>query len=131
MKQGGWYRDLPKRFKRYRDDIFVDKYKKLYWNRPSWCVTAHLSKDCYTHIHPLQTRTISIREAARLQSFPDRFYFAGNMGDKFRLIGNAVPPLMAQRIAAELVKQIFKSEPKRKLRRSRLPAESNKLEVTA
>lgn len=102
LRQGGWYRDLPKRFKRYRDDIFEDKYKKLAWDKPSGCVTAHLSKDCYTHIHPSQARTITIREAARLQSFPDSFYFAGAMGSKFRLIGNAVAPLVAEKIAIQL-----------------------------
>jgi DNA (cytosine-5)-methyltransferase 1 len=107
MRQGGWYRDLPKRLKRYRDDIFEDKYKKLSWDKPSGCVTAHLSRDCYTHIHPSQARTISVREAARLQSFPDSFYFAGSMGTKFRLIGNAVPPLAAMRIANEIKKQVF------------------------
>lgn len=107
LRQGGWYRDLPPHLKRYRDDIFEDKYKKLYAKRPSWCVTAHLSRDCYTHIHPTQGRTISVREAARFQSFPDCFYFAGNMGTKFRLIGNAVPPLLAEKIAIALKSQIF------------------------
>jgi DNA (cytosine-5)-methyltransferase 1 len=107
LKQGGWYRDLPKRLKRYRDDIFEDKYKKLVWAKPSWCVTAHLSKDCYTHIHPSQARTISIREAARLQSFPDRHYFAGNVGDKFRAIGNAVPPIMARNLILSVLEQAF------------------------
>jgi len=107
MKQGGWYRDLPSRLKRYREDIFLDKYKKLMWKRPSWTVTAHLSKDCYTHIHPSQTRTISVREAARLQSFPDCFYFAGSMGPKFRLIGNAVPPVLAEFIATCVRAQVF------------------------
>lgn len=107
MKEGGWYRDLPKHLKRYREDIFEDKYKKLFWDKPSWCVTAHLSRDCYTHIHPSQTRTISVREAARLQSFPDCFYFAGAMGTKFQLIGNAVPPLLAERIAREVRAQLF------------------------
>lgn len=107
MKQGGWYRDLPDRLKRYRDDIFEDKYKKLYRQRPAWCVTAHLSRDCYTHIHPTQARTISIREAARLQSFPDCFYFAGNMGDKFNLIGNAVAPIVAEHIAVAIRQQVF------------------------
>ena len=109
MKQGGWYRDLPKSLKRYREDIFQDKYKKLYWRKPSWCVTAHLSKDCYTHIHPSQTRTISVREAARLQSFPDCFYFAGAMGAKFQLIGNAVPPLLAEFIARSVHAQVFEA----------------------
>lgn len=107
MKQGGTYNDLPKRLKRYRDDIFKDKYKKLRMDRPSWCVTAHLSKDCYTHIHPTQARTISVREAARLQSFPDNFYFAGSMGNKFQLIGNAVPPLMAKHIAEAIRCRVF------------------------
>ena len=107
MKEGGLYRDLPQRLKRYRDDIFDDKYKKLYWKRPSWCVTAHLSKDCYTHIHPSQARTISVREAARLQSFPDSFYFGGSMGNKFQMIGNAVPPLLAEEIGVAIIEQVF------------------------
>lgn len=107
MKEGGWYRDLPQHLKRYRDDIFEDKYKKLVWEKPSWTVTAHLSKDCYTHIHPSQTRTISVREAARLQSFPDCFYFAGGMGSKFQLIGNAVPPLLAEHVAILVRDQVF------------------------
>lgn len=110
MKEGGWYRDLPKKYKRYRDDIFKDKYKKLRWSEPSGCVTAHLAKDCYTHIHPEQKRTISVREAARLQSFPDSFLFGfdgSGMSPKFRLIGNAVPPLMAEAIAKEIKKQVF------------------------
>jgi len=110
MKEGGLYRDLPKRLKRYREDIFDDKYKKLCWARPSWCVTAHLSKDCYTHIHPSQARTISVREAARLQSFPDSFYFGGNMGNKFQMIGNAVPPLLAEEIGAAVIAQVFRRQ---------------------
>jgi DNA (cytosine-5)-methyltransferase 1 len=107
MREGGRYVDLPKRLKRYRDDIFKDKYKKLKWATPSWTVTAHLSRDCYTHIHPSQARTISVREAARLQSFPDCFYFAGGMGTKFQLIGNAVPPLLAERIGSAVREQVF------------------------
>jgi DNA (cytosine-5)-methyltransferase 1 len=99
MHEGMIYAELPKRFKRYRDDIFRDKYKKLYWDRPAYTVTAHLAKDCYTHIHPDQARTISVREAARIQSFPDNFRFFGHVGHRFRQIGNAVPPLMAWGIA--------------------------------
>jgi DNA (cytosine-5)-methyltransferase 1 len=104
MKEGMKYYELDEKYKRYRDDIFQDKYKKLIWNWPAWTVTAHLGKDCYTHIHPGQARTISVREAARLQSFPDSFRSWGNIGDRFRQIGNAVPPLMAWGIA-EFVKQ--------------------------
>lgn len=117
MREGGKYVDLPDRLKRYRDDIFKDKYKKLKWDAPSWTVTAHLSRDCYTHIHPSQARTISVREAARLQSFPDCFYFAGAMGTKFQLIGNAVPPLLAERIATAIREQVFDSESRRSARR--------------
>lgn len=100
MAEGGLYHELDARFKRYRDDIFKDKYRKLRWDSPAGTVTAHFAKDCYTHIHPEQPRTVSIREAARLQSFPDDFRFFGNMGDRFRQIGNAVPPLMACGIAS-------------------------------
>ena len=62
---------------------------------------AHLGKDSYSHIHydSEQARTISVREAARLQSFPDGFMFCGTMNPAFRQIGNAVPPLMAKALA--------------------------------
>lgn len=100
MPEGGKYVDLDPKFKRYRDDIFKDKYRRLSWDRPAGTVTAHFAKDCYTHIHPDQARTVSIREAARFQSFPDDFRFFGNMGDRFRQIGNAVPPMMAWGIAS-------------------------------
>lgn len=108
MPEGGIYADLPRRLKRYRDDIFRDKYRRLRWDRPAGTITAHLAKDCYTHIHPDQPRTITIREAARLQSFPDNFRFYGNMGDRFRQIGNAVPPLLAWGIAA-YIRQVLET----------------------
>ena len=65
---------------------------------------AHLGKDSYSHIHygDRQARTISVREAARLQSFPDGFIFVGSMNSAFRQIGNAVPPLLACQIALTL-----------------------------
>jgi DNA (cytosine-5)-methyltransferase 1 len=85
----------------YPVDIFIDKWRKLIPDQPSWTIPAHLSKDAYSHIHhdSNQARAISIREAARLQSFPDGFAFVGNMGDCFRQVGNAVPPLLAWLIA--------------------------------
>jgi DNA (cytosine-5)-methyltransferase 1 len=110
MPEGGIYVDLPPELKRYRDDIFPDKYRKLRWDAVSGTITAHLAKDCYTHIHPAQQRTISIREAARLQSFPDSFRFFGNMGDRFRQIGNAVPPFMAWGIAAYIQERLSEWE---------------------
>jgi DNA (cytosine-5)-methyltransferase 1 len=69
---------------------------------------AHLGKDSYSHIHfdNYQARTISVREAARLQSFPDGFVFAGSMNAAFRQIGNAVPPLLAWALGEVLREQI-------------------------
>lgn len=92
----------------YRNDGFEDKWRKLDPDQPSWTVTAHLSHDTYSHIHyhSAQARTITIREAARLQSFPDAFEFQGNRGDCYRQIGNAVPPLLARAIAQQLFKQL-------------------------
>ncbi len=85
---------------------FPNKWRKMEPDAPARTLMAHLGKDCYSHIHydSLQARTISVREAARLQSFPDQFKFSGAMGASFRQIGNAVPPLLAQAIAKELMK---------------------------
>lgn len=92
----------------YRNDAFHDKWRKLIADQPSWTLTAHLSKDTYSHIHydSRQARTISVREAARLQSFPDGVEFEGNHGDQYRQIGNAVPPLLARAIAEGLFEQL-------------------------
>ena len=72
---------------------------------------AHLGKDGYSHIHydSDQARTISVREAARLQSFPDGFQFCGTMNPAFRQIGNAVPPLVARVLAVEIRKALTQS----------------------
>ena len=87
---------------------FPNKWRKIARDQPVRTVMAHLSKDGYSHIHydNGQARTISVREAARLQSFPDGFVFAGAMNQAFQQIGNAVPPLMAKAIAAEIMKTI-------------------------
>ena len=87
---------------------FPNKWRKIARDQPVRTVMAHLSKDGYSHIHydSAQARTISVREAARLQSIPDGFVFAGAMNQAFRQIGNAVPPLMAQAIAAEIIRMI-------------------------
>ena len=86
------YSDLPTELKRYRDDIFDDKYKRLDGDDVSRTITAHIAKDGYWYIHPEQNRTLTVREAARLQTFPDYFRFAGPPSAAFKQIGNAVPP---------------------------------------
>lgn len=110
LKQGQKYLDLPVRYRRYRDDIFDDKYRKLKANEPSWTLTAHMQKDCLAFIHPTQTRTLSAREAARIQSFPDHYVFLGPLTKLFRMIGNAVPPILAERVAEGLVFEIRKQK---------------------
>ena len=98
MSEGQTYQDLPDRLRRYRADIFGDKYFRLSWDKPSRSVTAHLAKDGYWYIHPEQDRTLSVREAARVQTFPDDFRFSGSMTSRFTQIGNAVPPMLARSV---------------------------------
>jgi len=87
---------------------FPNKWRKISRDQPVRTIMAHLSKDGYSHIHydDAQARTISVREAARLQSFPDGFVLSGAMNEAFRQIGNSVPPLMAKAIATEIMKTI-------------------------
>jgi DNA (cytosine-5)-methyltransferase 1 len=79
----------------YTLDSFPNRWWKLRKDYPSRTLMAHIGKDTYSHIHydSSQARVISIREAARLQSFPDGFRFCGSMNAAYRQIGNAVPPL--------------------------------------
>jgi DNA (cytosine-5)-methyltransferase 1 len=95
--------NLPKRLRPYRSDIFKDKIRKQRWDRPSTAILAHMQKDCLMYVHPDsdQARSFTPREAARLQSFRDRYRFIGlgKILQQFRQIGNAVPPLSAQAIA--------------------------------
>jgi DNA (cytosine-5)-methyltransferase 1 len=80
---------------------FPNKWRKMWKDQPARTLMAHLGKDSYSHIHydSRQARTISVREAARLQSFPDGFRFSGTMNPAFKQIGNAVPPLLAKALA--------------------------------
>lgn len=84
---------------------FPNKWRKMWADQPARTLMAHLGKDGYSHIHydSAQARTISVREAARLQSFPDGFSFSGSMNAAFRQIGNAVPPLLAKALGESLV----------------------------
>lgn len=92
----------------YDPTKFPNKWWKLHPLKPSRTLTAHMGKDTYSHIHydSHQKRTVSVREAARLQSFPDGFRFAGAMNAAFRQIGNAVPPLLGLAVAEVLKRQL-------------------------
>ena len=109
MKQGASYLDVPEHLRRYRFDIFNDKYYRLSSDGLSRTITAHIAKDGYWYIHPRQDRTLSIREAARIQTFPDRFRFAGYPSSRYRQIGNAVPPMLASAIGSSVL-DALKSE---------------------
>ena len=112
LGEGQTYEDLPEHLRRYRSDIFTDKYKRLAWDQVSRSITAHIAKDGYWYIHPEQHRTLSIREAARVQTFPDSFRFAGEPSHRLRQIGNAVPPLLAARLGGCLRESLM-SRPRR------------------
>ena len=79
----------------------IHKYHVIDWDEPSTTIVAHLHKDGLRHIHPdpKQARSITVREAARLQSFDDSFEFFGSRSDAYKMIGNAVPPKFAKCLA--------------------------------
>ncbi len=102
------YNDLPARLRTHKNtEAFLDRYKVVDPIR-SHTVVAHLAKDGHYFIYPKKgiLRSLSVREAARIQSFPDNFYFEGGRSAAFKQIGNAVPPLMAEKIANSILKNI-------------------------
>jgi DNA (cytosine-5)-methyltransferase 1 len=112
-KNSALYKDLRSQIvPPYDPDKFPNKWWKLHPDKPSRTLTAHMGKDTYSHIHydGRQRRTISVREAARLQSFPDGFHFAGAMNAAFRQIGNAVPPLLAFAVARAIKEQLDRAK---------------------
>ncbi len=89
--------------------FFKDKYYKLVYNQQCKTITAHMKFDCNMYIHPTQPRGLTPREAARIQSYPDNYFFRGPFTKTYMQIGNSVPPLMSRRIA-EVIKQFLEIE---------------------
>ena len=109
MKQGSIYMDLPPEIRQilpFREDIFKDRLKRLKLDEPSWTVIAHIGMDGYMYIHPTENRTLSVREAARIQSFPDDFVFVGNQQETYVQVGNAVPPLLGKAIGESIMEYL-------------------------
>lgn len=102
---------LPKEIRTQRNETsFLDRFKVIDGEGFSHTIIAHLAKDGHYYILPNEDlcRSISVREAARLQSFPDNFYFEGSRSTIFKQIGNAVPPLMAKSIAKSILNLLWK-----------------------
>lgn len=106
------YNELPTKLKTHKNDkYFLDRFKTLNENSQSHTLVAHISKDGHYYIHPdiVQNRSISVREAARIQTFPDDYYFENSRTAALKQIGNAVPVVLANKIAAA-IEDTFKME---------------------
>lgn len=111
-----WLKDVPEGHSAHENEDpnlrppsgFNTTYKRIAWEEPCSTISTNFSmiSGC-RNVHPVATRSLTIREAARAQSFPDQFAFFGNWGDVRKAIGNAVPPMLAYAVAQEIMKQLF------------------------
>lgn len=94
----------------YREDVFPDKYKKQNPAEPASTILAHIQKDGHMYIHPTEARSLSPREAARLQTFRDTYWFPESRTNAYRLIGNAVPPRLGEAVGVAIRETILGSD---------------------